>query len=89
MKKNIIPNSKTDFAKFVAKSAINLILSDKNNKQAMENYQLKLNYEKKLLKIDKKINELNYKIKSLKNKLFLIFIVMIVAILYFSGIIIK
>ena len=89
MKKNIIPSSKTEFAKFITKSAINLIVNSKNSKQSIENYQIKLNYEKKLLKIDKKINDLNYKIKSLKNKLFLIFVIFIIAVLYFSGIIIK
>ncbi len=82
-------NSKLGIAQFVIKQAFSAFLNNQNNKSTLEKYQIKLDFEKKILTLEKKINSLNYKLNSLKNKFIFVIIVNLIIILYLLGIFIK
>jgi len=86
---NSIINNKLGIAQFVVKQLFSTFLNNQNNKSTLEKYQIKLDFEKKVLSLEKKINSLNYKLNSLKNKFIFIIIVNLIVILYLLGIFIK
>ena len=92
MKKNItkdITSNKINFVQFFIKQIFSAILNSQNSKSTLEKYQIKLDFEKKILFLEKKINNLNYKINSLKYKFVFIIIVNLIIILYLLGTFIK
>ncbi len=86
---NTTSNTKLDIAQFVIKQAFSAFLNTQNSKSTLEKYQIKLDFEKKILALEKKINGLNYKLNSLKNKFVFIIVINLIIILYLLGTIIK
>ncbi len=92
MKKKITENiasNKTNIAQFVIKQIFSAVLNNQNSKSTLEKYQIKLDFEKKILSLEKKINSLNYKLNSLKNKFIFVIIANLIIILYLLGTFIK
>ncbi len=92
MKKKMIetaPSNKLSLAQFVIKQIFSAFLNNQNSKATLEKYQIKIDFEKKILSLEKKINSLNYKLNSLKNKFIFVIIVNLIIVLYLLGTFVK